>query len=93
MATATSLRCTHCGKALPELSRKVAELQGELARLRRASHVHYDNGPYLGTSRKKLFHRPDCRWLADVPSHALLKFPTHAEAVRDGRKPCKTCCA
>jgi|GEM_PF-5769625 len=48
-------------------------------------------GPFVASKTKLHFHRPDCKWMQNVPVEKLIEFGTHREAVESGRKPCKTC--
>jgi methylphosphotriester-DNA--protein-cysteine methyltransferase len=50
-----------------------------------------DFGPFIASNSKFHFHRPDCKWMQNVPDAKRIEFGTHKEAVESGRKPCKTC--
>jgi hypothetical protein len=48
-------------------------------------------GPFVGNKSRPLFHRPNCKWMRFVHRGDRVHFKSHALAVADGRKPCKTC--
>ncbi len=49
---------------------------------------------YIGNSRTKIFHDPECKWakiyVKDKP-HEVVPFNTRSEAVEAGFRPCKGC--
>lgn len=49
------------------------------------------SGNYIGNANTKKFHRPDCKWAAEIsPSHRVY-FKTRDEAIKAGYVPCKVC--
>jgi methylphosphotriester-DNA--protein-cysteine methyltransferase len=48
-------------------------------------------GPFVASENSKHFHRPECKWAADINPRYLIEFRTHEEAVGADYKPCKTC--
>ncbi len=47
--------------------------------------------PFLGSRNSLVFHRRTCRHVKRIRPENLVSISTAAEAVRAGRKPCKTC--
>jgi methylphosphotriester-DNA--protein-cysteine methyltransferase len=66
-----------------KLRRRIKKLENELQKDYR--------GPYVSTSNRRIFHRPDCRWVREIDTDKLEYFKTHEEAASTGYKPCKTC--
>ena len=48
-------------------------------------------GPFVASTGRQTFHRPDCVWASYLKPPRMLEFSSHEEAVNSGRKPCKTC--
>ncbi|WP_435366231.1 Ada metal-binding domain-containing protein [Desulfofundulus kuznetsovii] len=48
-------------------------------------------GGYIGNKNSKKFHRPDCRWAAEIAPHNRVEFRSREEAVKAGYVPCKVC--
>jgi micrococcal nuclease len=46
---------------------------------------------YVASKNSKVFHRPDCKWVKKISPKNLIGFKTREEAIRSGRRPCKTC--
>lgn len=46
---------------------------------------------YIGNKNSKKFHRPDCRWAAEIAPHNRVEFGTREEAIAAGYVPCKVC--
>lgn len=47
--------------------------------------------PFLGSRNSLVFHRRTCRHVKRIRPENLVSISTAEEAVRGGRKPCKTC--
>jgi len=71
-----------------QLEAEIKELRAEKAKLISSAKIRY-----VGTWNRQTFHRPNCKWLEDVPPNTLRHFSSHEEAVKAGYKPCKTCCS
>jgi hypothetical protein len=94
--TSTTVRCPSCNyrlaKTTDELRRLAAEnkmLRNEVMELEEileSIEVH----SYVATPSGTCFHRPQCKWLREIPSSYLTEFYSHAEAAAV-KKPCKTC--
>lgn len=46
---------------------------------------------YIGNSRTKVFHLPDCRWAGEISPANRVAFKSRAEAVNAGYRPCRVC--
>ncbi|MGB9804952.1 Ada metal-binding domain-containing protein [Desulfofundulus sp.] len=45
----------------------------------------------MGNKNSKKFHRPDCRWAAEIAPQNQVEFRSREEAVKAGYVPCKVC--
>ena len=48
-------------------------------------------GPFVSTAVARSFHRPGCKWIRNLQDRNAIKYQSHAEAVKAGKKTCKTC--
>jgi hypothetical protein len=48
-------------------------------------------GPFYSSKPARSFHRPGCKWLRNILQRNLIKYDSHADAVKDGKKTCKSC--
>ena len=46
---------------------------------------------YVASKNSRVFHRPDCKWAKRISSKNLVGFKSREEAIRSGRRPCKSC--
>lgn len=46
---------------------------------------------YIGNSKQRRFHRPDCKSTANVPARNRVDFRTRDEAFFEGYSPCRNC--
>ncbi len=46
---------------------------------------------YAASKNSKVFHRPDCKWTKRISPGNLIGFNTRDEAIKSGRRPCKSC--
>ncbi|MBI1374254.1 MAG: hypothetical protein GC159_16180 [Phycisphaera sp.] len=46
---------------------------------------------YIASSSGETFHRPTCRFVERIKPENRVKFLTHDEAIKSGRRPCTTC--
>lgn len=81
------------------LARVLDDTESDLLSLKR-SMLAMTHGDSLGVGRddefvsvrgRPKFHRPDCEWLLNTPSHRLQRWANHDAAVDAGKKPCATC--
>jgi len=47
--------------------------------------------PFVASRSSTVFHRADCRWAQNIAAHNRVGYRTRAEAVQDGKRPCKSC--
>ncbi len=66
---------------ITELRRRIQELKT----------LDTEPGPFVAGENSRHFHRPDCKWVADINPKYMIEIQTHEEAVAAGYKPCKTC--
>lgn len=94
-----SLTCNGCGRRLLAISRRIRELEEQMRQLRRQlreaeDEVEHLGGGFVASSIRHTFHRESCRWVVNLlKSKNLREFSSHQEAIDDGYRPCKTCCA
>jgi methylphosphotriester-DNA--protein-cysteine methyltransferase len=50
-----------------------------------------DYGPFVASTVQSVFHRPGCKWSANIISKNSIDFDTRSAATEAGYKPCKTC--
>jgi methylphosphotriester-DNA--protein-cysteine methyltransferase len=46
---------------------------------------------YEASALREPFHRPSCRWAAQISPRNLQTFKTRQEAINAGHRPCKVC--
>lgn len=46
---------------------------------------------YVGSTRSKKFHRPDCDWAQRISPDNRVEFKSREEAIEAGYEPCKAC--
>lgn len=44
-------------------------------------------GPFVASEYRPLFHRPDCKWASCINSKSKIRFTSHSETVKAGKKP------
>jgi Metal binding domain of Ada len=74
---------------------------GRLTQMDSAAHAQNSPGPDTGTAAtgskcvasrsSTVFHRPDCRWAQNISPENRVTYNSRQEAIRDGKKPCKSC--
>ncbi len=47
--------------------------------------------PYVGSVMREPFHKSTCKWAKKIHTDNLVGYDTKAQAVDDGRRPCKVC--
>ena len=77
-------------KEIEQLREKIAIYQKKFFWSFIAKDSSLSGNTFLATIPSQSFHRPDCKWLKDIPANKLVEF-SHEEAVKLGYKPCKTC--
>jgi len=79
-------------KAAQRLAAPVAETQQD----RPAAAAGQAKGPdvsysFVASKYSAVFHRPDCRWAQNIAKENLVGYMTRAEALKAGKRPCKSC--
>lgn len=46
---------------------------------------------YVASKNSKVFHSPQCKWAEKIRPENLVGYKSRDEAIRAGRRPCKTC--
>jgi hypothetical protein len=46
---------------------------------------------YVASKNSKVFHKVDCRWAKNISPSNLISYRNREEAIKDGKKPCRTC--
>jgi Metal binding domain of Ada len=72
-----------------------------LTQMDSAAHAENGSGPdtgtaatgskYVASKSSSVFHRPDCRWAQNISPENRVSYNSRQEAIRDGKKPCKSC--
>jgi hypothetical protein len=46
---------------------------------------------YVASKSSNIFHKPDCRWAQNISQENLVTYKSKDEAIKAGKRPCKTC--
>jgi len=46
---------------------------------------------YVASTSSSVFHKPDCRWAQNIAPTNLVTYKSQNEAIKDGKRPCKSC--
>ncbi len=46
---------------------------------------------YVASTTSSVFHKPDCRWAQNIAPANLATYKSRDEAVKSGKRPCKSC--
>jgi hypothetical protein len=46
---------------------------------------------YVASNSSTVFHRPECRWAQNISKENLVTYKSREEAIKAGKRPCKTC--
>jgi hypothetical protein len=46
---------------------------------------------YVASKNSKIFHNPECQWANKIRPENLVGYNSRDEAIRAGKRPCKTC--
>jgi hypothetical protein len=46
---------------------------------------------YVASNSSDIFHKPDCRWAQNISKENLTTYKSRDEAIKAGKRPCKTC--
>jgi micrococcal nuclease len=80
----------------PGLTQKYLRLKSKWGQYRsqeRASPVTLQKKgwEYVASKKSKVFHRPDCTWVKKISPNNLIGFRSREEAIKSGRRPCRSC--
>lgn len=46
---------------------------------------------YVASKNSSVFHKPDCRWAKNISKENLVVYNSREEAIKAGKRPCKSC--
>jgi len=46
---------------------------------------------YIASKSSEVFHKSDCRWAQNISQENLVVYSSREEAIKTGKRPCKTC--
>jgi hypothetical protein len=46
---------------------------------------------FISSSNSNVFHKPGCRWAQNISKENLVIYQSKEEAIKAGKRPCKTC--
>ncbi len=46
---------------------------------------------YVASKNSSVFHKPDCRWAQNISKENLVVYNSREEAIKAGKRPCKSC--
>jgi hypothetical protein len=46
---------------------------------------------FVSSSNSNVFHKPGCRWAQNISKENLVIYKSREEAIKAGKRPCKTC--
>jgi hypothetical protein len=46
---------------------------------------------YVASNSSNIFHKPQCRWTQNISKRNLITYKSKDEAIKAGKRPCKTC--
>jgi micrococcal nuclease len=46
---------------------------------------------YVASKSSNVFHKPECRWAKKISAQNLVTYKSKEEAIKAGKRPCKTC--
>ncbi len=80
----------------PELTQKYLRLKSKWGQYRSKvssppATIQTREWKYVASKKSEVFHRPDCKWARKISPGNLIGFNIRDEAVRSGRRPCRSC--
>ena len=80
----------------PDLTQKYLRLKSKWGQYRSSvssspATVQTKEWKYVASKKSKVFHRPDCKWSKKIAPGNLVGFKSREEAIRSGRRPCRSC--
>ncbi len=46
---------------------------------------------YVASKSSNIFHKPECRWAKNISPENLVEYKSRDEAIKAGKRPCKSC--
>ena len=46
---------------------------------------------YVASKNSQVFHKPGCRWAENISENNLVRYDSREEAIKAGKRPCKSC--
>jgi hypothetical protein len=46
---------------------------------------------YIASKSSEVFHKSDCRWAQNISQENIIVYSSREEAIKAGKRPCKTC--
>jgi len=46
---------------------------------------------YVASKNSNIFHKPECRWAKNISQRNLVTYKSREQAIKAGKRPCKTC--
>ena len=46
---------------------------------------------YVASKNSEIFHKPGCRWAQNISDDNLVTYNSREEAIKNGKRPCKSC--
>jgi hypothetical protein len=46
---------------------------------------------FVASNSSTIFHKPECRWAQNISKENLVTYKSREEAIKAGKRPCKTC--
>jgi len=56
-----------------------------------AKQIDVTEHKYVASNSSDVFHKPDCRWAQNISKENLITYKSRDEAIKAGKRPCKTC--
>jgi len=80
----------------PELTQKYLRLKSKWGQYKSTvssspATVQTKEWKYVASKNSKVFHRPDCKWVKKISPKNLIGFKSREDAIRSGRRPCRSC--
>jgi micrococcal nuclease len=80
----------------PKLTQKCLRLKSKWGQYRSSvssspATVQTKEWKYVASKNSNVFHRPDCKWAKKINPKNLIGFKSRGEAIRSGRRPCRSC--
>jgi len=80
----------------PELTQKYLRLKSKWGQYKSTvssspATIQTKEWKYVASKNSNVFHRPECKWAKRISPKNLIGFKSREEAIRNGRRPCRSC--